>query len=94
MWKSTYFRPRHIVCPFYTAQPVRMIFLKKLAKNTLLKMQFMPIKFGIGFKMLYLCIVEKGDKIYALGSEKIFLVHEEIFPKANGKKEVPVGREN
>ena len=57
-------------------------------------MQFMPIKFGIGFKMLYLCIVEKGDKIYALGSEKIFLVHEEIFPKANGKKEVPVGREN
>jgi len=42
-------------------------------------MQFLPIKFGIGFKMLYLCIVEKGDKIYALGSEKIFLVHEEIF---------------
>ena len=56
-----------------------MIFLKKLAKNTPLKMQFLPIKFGIGFKMLYLCIVEKGDKIYALGSEKIFLVHEEIF---------------
>jgi len=42
-------------------------------------MQFLLIKFGIGFKMLYLCIVEKGDKIYALGSEKIFLVHEEIF---------------
>ena len=56
-----------------------MIFLKKLAKNTPFKMQFLPIKFGIGFKMLYLCIVEKGDKIYALGSEKIFLVHEEIF---------------
>ena len=56
-----------------------MIFLKKLAKNTPLKMQFLPIKFGIGFKMLYLCIVEKGDKIYALGREKIFLVHEEIF---------------
>ena len=47
-------------------------------------MQFLPIKFGIGFKMLYLCIVEKGDKIYALGSEKIFLVHEDKIPKANG----------
>ena len=22
-------------------------------------MQFLPIKFGIGFKMLYLCIVER-----------------------------------
>ena len=43
-------------------------------------MQFLLIKFGIGFKMLYLCIVvDKGDRIYALGSEKIFLVHEEIF---------------
>ena len=57
-------------------------------------MQFLPIKFGIGFKMLYLCIVEKGDKIYALGSEKIFLVHEDKIPKANGKNEAPVGREN
>ena len=43
---------------------------------------------------LYLCIVDKGDRIYALGREKIFLVHEEIFPKANGKNEGPVGREN
>ena len=43
---------------------------------------------------LYLCIVDKGDRIYALGREKIFLLHEEIFPKANGKNEGPVGREN
>ena len=71
-----------------------MIFLKKLAKNTPLKMQFLLIKFGIGFKMLYLCIVDKGDRICALGSEKIFLVHEDKIHKANGKNEVPVGREN
>ena len=51
-------------------------------------MQFLLIKFGIGFKMLYLCIVDKGDKIYALGREKIFLVHEDKIPKANGKNEV------
>ena len=58
-------------------------------------MQFLLIKFGIGFKMLYLCIVvDKGDRIYALGSEKIFLVHEDKIPKANGKNEGPVGREN
>ena len=69
--------------------------MKKLAKKIPpKKMQFLPIKFGIGFKMLYLCIVEKGDKIYALGSEKIFLVHEDKIPKANGKNEGPVGREN
>ena len=56
-----------------------MIFFEKIGKKYPLKMQFLLIKFGIGFKMLYLCIVDKGDKIYALGSEKIFLVHEEIF---------------
>ena len=35
----------------FIAQPVRMIFLKKWAKKYPLKMQFMPIKFGIGLKM-------------------------------------------
>ena len=57
--------------------------LKKLRKMLVLHLYF-----------LYLCIVDKGDRIYALGSEKIFLVHEDKIPKANGKKEVPVGREN
>ena len=51
-------------------------------------------KFAYSVRVLYLCIVEKGDKIYALGSEKIFLVHEDKIPKANGKNEGPIGREN
>jgi len=57
--------------------------LKKLRKSLVLHDSF-----------LYLCNVDKGDRIYALGSEKIFLVHEEKIPKANGKNEAPDGREN
>ena len=69
---------RHTV-PLYSTTR-QDYFLKKLAKkNTPLKMQFLLIKFGIGFKMLYLCIVEKERWNLSAGHQKFAFRPDKIF---------------
>ena len=49
-------------------------------------MQFLPIKFGIGFKMLYLCIVNKNDGIWTQGTKICFQAWQNFLPAQSVKK--------
>ena len=54
-------------------------------------MQFLPIKFGIGFKMLYLCIVNKNDGIWTQGTKNLLSGLAKFSPCPERKKEVVNG---
>ena len=54
-------------------------------------MQFLPIKFGIGFKMLYLCIVNKNDGIWTQGIKNLLSGLAKFSPCPWRKKEVANG---
>ena len=54
-------------------------------------MQFLLIKFGIDFKMLYLCIVNKNDGIWTQGTKNLLSGLAKFSPCPKRKKEVVNG---